>query len=128
MSKVLWNTTRGRVISDYEIRNLNPGGFLEVLDICFDIGCDDNTLPEDSAFRKWVELMLEASVNLGSSLLSIKSIKSHMKDVGFVDVKVTAGCWPINWWAKDPRYKKIGTIYPRTMGGHASNPSSELTC
>lgn len=78
------------------------------MDISFDIRCNDETLHEDSAFARWVALMLEASINLGSSLLSIKSMRTQMEAAGFVDVKETGGCWPTNWWPKDPRFKKTG--------------------
>jgi hypothetical protein len=88
--------------------NLNPGGSVEIQDILFDLRSDDNTLPEDSALKKWSQYMLEASINLGAPLDSILSVKPFLEEVGFVDIQQNASCWPMTWWAKDPRFKKIG--------------------
>jgi len=52
--------------------------------------------------------MLQASINLGLPLDSILSVKALLQEVGFVDVDEKISCWPMTWWAKDPRFKKIG--------------------
>ena len=32
---------------------LAPGGWIELADICFPVQADDDSLPTDSALRKW---------------------------------------------------------------------------
>lgn len=88
--------------------NLNPGGSVEIQDILFDLRSDDNTLPEDSALKQWSQYMLEASIKLGAPLDSILTVKPFLEEVGFVDIQQRASCWPMTWWPKDPRFKKIG--------------------
>ncbi|KIW68781.1 hypothetical protein PV04_04702 [Phialophora macrospora] len=88
--------------------NLTPGGALEVQDISFRLRCDDGSLPQDSAFRRWAGYMLEASINLGCPLDSVDSVRELMIETGFVDVEKRAYCWPMNQWPRDPRLKKIG--------------------
>ncbi|OCT52774.1 hypothetical protein CLCR_10205 [Cladophialophora carrionii] len=84
------------------------GGALEVQDISFRLRCDDGSLPEDSAFRRWAGCMLEASINLGCPLDSVDSVRELMIEIGFVDVEKRAYCWPMNQWPRDSRLKKIG--------------------
>jgi len=88
--------------------NLTPGGVLEVQDISFHLRCDDGSLPQDSAFRRWASYMLEASINLGCPLDSVDSVKELMIEAGFMNVEKKAYCWPMNQWPKNPRLKKIG--------------------
>jgi hypothetical protein len=87
---------------------LNPGGALEVQDISFHLRCDDGSLPQDSAFRKWASYMLEASQNLGCPLDSVDTVRELMIEAGFVDVEKRQYAWPMNQWPKHPRLKKIG--------------------
>ncbi|EXJ92136.1 hypothetical protein A1O3_00686 [Capronia epimyces CBS 606.96] len=88
--------------------NLSPGGFFELQDISFNLRSDDGTLSEDSALAKWAAYMLHASVNVGSPLNSVESVKSLMIDAGFVDVVQHRYYWPQNSWPADPKLKKIG--------------------
>lgn len=88
--------------------NLNPGGSAEIQDIHFDVKSDDGSLHEDAPLRQWSKYMLEASINLGAPLDSILSVKKLLEEVGFVDVQQKVAVWPMTWWAKDPRFKKIG--------------------
>ncbi|OAP61884.1 hypothetical protein AYL99_04087 [Fonsecaea erecta] len=89
--------------------NLAPGAMLEVQDISFHLGCDDGTLPPDSALAKWAAYMLEASRQLGCPLDSVESVREIMIETGFVDVVETPYMWPMSpWKKKDPTLKTIG--------------------
>lgn len=88
--------------------NLNPGGILEIQDVYFDVQSSDGTLAEDSALRMWSKYILEASRNLGAPLDSVLGVKSLLIQAGFQNVQQTVQLWPMTWWPKDPRHKKIG--------------------
>lgn len=88
--------------------NLNPGGWLEIADITFPVGCDDGSLPSDSPLRQWSDFMLQASYNLQRPLDSAKSYASQLSEAGFVNVVEQKFKWPQNPWPKDPRFKEIG--------------------
>ena len=88
--------------------NLNPGGAIEIQDVHFDVGSGDGSLPEDSALRMWSKYMLEASRKLGVPLDSVLSVKAQLIEAGFEDVQQAVQLWPMTWWPKDPRHKKIG--------------------
>ena len=91
-----------------DIRNLNPGGWIEVVDITFPALSDDGTLTPDSPFSKWCNLMIEAANNLGRSLESAKSYKEQLEAVGFKNTVQVVHKWPQNTWPRDHKYKELG--------------------
>ena len=91
-------------------RNLNPGGYIEVVDIRFPMGSDDGTLPLNSALRKWSDGMLESARRLGRYSNSAESYKSQMVTAGFEDVVELVYKWPQNRWPTDPKIKEIGKL------------------
>ncbi|KAL2268072.1 hypothetical protein VTJ83DRAFT_2918 [Remersonia thermophila] len=96
--------------------NLRPGGWLEFADITFPAGCDDGTLPADSAILKWNTLALQAADTIGRSIESGKKYKEQMEEAGFVNVVEKVYKWPINPWPKDARYKEIGAYTEINIG------------
>ncbi|RFU29580.1 hypothetical protein B7463_g6764, partial [Scytalidium lignicola] len=88
--------------------NLSPGGRIEMADIVFPVLCIDNSMPADSALRKWSDYMLEASTKLERPLNSAKQGKRLLRERGFVDVKEEKFIWPMNRWPKDKALKALG--------------------
>jgi hypothetical protein len=43
------------------VRNLTPGGYIELADICFPVQADDESLPAESMLCKWSDLILEGN-------------------------------------------------------------------
>jgi hypothetical protein len=89
-------------------RSLTPGGFIEVVDICFPLETDDNSVPADSALRKWAALVLESTAKLGARMDSAKSYKTQLEAAGFIGVVEVKYKWPQNHWPKNQKYKEIG--------------------
>jgi hypothetical protein len=89
-------------------RNLNPGGYIELADICLPVQADDQSLPVESALSKWSHLMLESSVKAGRPLNSVKSYKSQLETAGFTNVVEVVYKWPQNRWPKDAKLKELG--------------------
>lgn len=83
---------------------------MELVDISFPGRSDDNSFPEDSALKKWSELMLESAKNLGKYANSASFYKQQMIDAGFVDVVETQYLWPTNHWPRDPKLKELGML------------------
>lgn len=89
-------------------RNLAPGGWMEVTDICFPARSDDNSWPPNSALKQWSQLMVESAQVLGRFSNSAVSYKSQMTAVGFENVVEVQLKWPHNRWPKDPKLKELG--------------------
>jgi hypothetical protein len=93
----------------YISRYLTPGGWIEVADLCFPIQVEDDTLPPDSALKKWSDLALEATIKARRPINSAKDYKKQMEEAGFTNIVETKYKWPQNRWPKDPKYKELGT-------------------
>jgi SAM-dependent methyltransferase len=87
---------------------LNPGGYLEVIDGVYPMQCDDGTMKEDSAVKKWADLSLEASIKLGRPVNSALQYKEQFAAAGFVDIVQTEFKWPLNQWPKGKKEKELG--------------------
>ena len=69
--------------------------------------CDDNSLPANSAIKKWVDTIVKASTDAGHPMVAA-SYKSLLEAAGFVNVVDVKYKWPQNRWPKDPKLKEIG--------------------
>lgn len=100
-------------------RNLNPGGWIELLDVHLQLQSDDNSLPADCAAARWGDLMLEAAAKLSRPLDSMTFYKQQLAEVGFTNVTQVLYKWPTNSWPRDARHKEIGALPPPAMAGAA---------
>ncbi|RDW65158.1 hypothetical protein BP5796_09850 [Coleophoma crateriformis] len=85
----------------------NPGGYLEVQDVCLPVRCDDDTL-EGTNLEKYGELLLEGSLKVGVGLDVALTTKKMMEEAGFVDVVEVIYKWPMNKWPANKKMKEIG--------------------
>ena len=90
------------------IRNLNPGGWVELLDPSFPARSDDGTLAPDSPLAKYNELWLEASTKAGSPVNAADNHKQRLIDAGFINVTQVEYKWPIGPWPKEKNAKLLG--------------------
>ncbi|RPA89091.1 S-adenosyl-L-methionine-dependent methyltransferase [Choiromyces venosus 120613-1] len=94
---------------------LKPGAWLEGQECYFYPTTDDSSLPESSAFKRWHNLITEASIRANRRLLTAAKIKGWFEDAGFVDVTETVIKLPNGAWPKDPRLKEIGAHQMNTI-------------
>ena len=90
------------------VRNLEPGGYIELLDPVYPMVSDDGSLSKDSALYRWSSLLNDAATKLGSSLASALSYKKQLTDAGFVNVTESVHKWPMNQWPKLAKHKELG--------------------
>lgn len=91
-------------------RNLKPGGFIELQDSIYPLACDDDTMPEDSAIRRWSTLVNEAFRLNGRPLDTALYYEQQLADAGFVNIHVVHNKIPMNRWPKNQKYKQLGKI------------------
>lgn len=88
--------------------NLNPGGWIEVVDYACEFFSDDDTLQQASNLVKWAALLKKASEKFGKGMDAAKGHKQQLIDAGFKNVREDIYKVPTNPWAKDPRMKELG--------------------
>ncbi|XP_044716440.1 methyltransferase domain-containing protein [Hirsutella rhossiliensis] len=106
--------------------NLNPGGWIELLDVHLQLKSDDGTIPKDCAVAKWGDYMLEAAAKLNRPLDSMTFYKQQLLDVGFTNVTQSLYKWPTNSWPKERKFKEIGIWTYENLGNGASGLSMAL--
>lgn len=84
---------------------------MEVFHPSSDLKSDDDSLPADSAFRKWNGLFISACDLLGASTTNGPEIKNMMADAGFVDIHEDIYKLPNAPWPKDKHLKEIGAYH-----------------
>ncbi|KAH7118582.1 TAM domain methyltransferase [Dactylonectria estremocensis] len=97
--------------------HLTPGGWIEAVDCLFPIESDDGTLNEDQAIMKWINLLIEASTNLGRPLTEAKHHKERLIKAGFENVEQKVFKWPTNPWPRDKKHKEVGLWTLANIGG-----------
>ena len=91
------------------LRNLEPGGWIEIQDYGLPVRSADGTHVGTDLYR-WGELLCAASTRLGRPLGSDCSdhYVTWLRDAGFTDISVRMFMWPSNSWPRDPYMKEIG--------------------
>jgi ubiquinone/menaquinone biosynthesis C-methylase UbiE len=92
-------------------RCLKPGGWFEHHDYDPNVYCDDGSVKPDSAWHQWGPIFLDAGKKTGRTFSVIIDHQNYnwMKDVGFENVEEKRHKLPLGGWAKDPKWKSVGT-------------------
>ncbi|KAH6641660.1 S-adenosyl-L-methionine-dependent methyltransferase [Chaetomium tenue] len=95
---------------DQAYTHLKPGGHLEFHCVTGLLGCDDNTLPKDSALQKLSDAIFESTRVYGTPIDDPTRWKGWFEDRGFDDVTEVVYKMPCSPWPKDQRLKLIGAF------------------
>lgn len=87
--------------------NLEPGGWIEVVDIA-PVTADDDSLKEESALHKWITTLTECSERIGRTFRSASRYKEQLEAQGFENVVEVKFKWPQNRWPRDKKLKELG--------------------
>ncbi|KIV81136.1 hypothetical protein PV11_08580 [Exophiala sideris] len=87
---------------------LQPGGWLEMQELCYPIRCDDGTLSGDCALSEWSRLLLDATVQVGQAANKPVQYEEWMQQAGFVNTRTLVYKWPTNSWPPDGKLKTMG--------------------
>ena len=74
------------------------------------IGCDDDTVADDCALKRWSVLLDQAFRGHGSGLDSSYQYPGQLSEAGFEDIVVVNEKWPTNRWPRERKYKQIGKL------------------
>ncbi|KAL0937649.1 uncharacterized protein CTRU02_207380 [Colletotrichum truncatum] len=88
--------------------NLNPGGYLELIEVDGTGYSTNDSLNKESATERCLDLWRQAAEILGHPFQDIRLFKDIMLEIGFEDIHVREEKWPSNPWPKDPKYKELG--------------------
>jgi hypothetical protein len=88
---------------------LQPGGWFENQEFEVRFGCDDDTLPADSACVRWAELWNEGIEKFGlTGRCYPERMKEQAEAAGFINVTVKYLRMPIGTWPKNKQLRQSG--------------------
>lgn len=91
-------------------RNLNPGGYIEVWDMCLLPQLSEFSVKAPS-FIRWSEMIIDASKKHGRTMDNIKSCKSQLEAAGFENVVEKPYTWPLRLAPNDQCREDLSASY-----------------
>ncbi|KAF4978238.1 hypothetical protein FZEAL_5343 [Fusarium zealandicum] len=91
--------------------NLEPGGWLESIDLMTMWYSDDDSLDPHGPLARWARNLNIASESVNRPLSVAHKMKEWYEEVGFVDVEERVYKIPTNGWPADPYWKDIGKLW-----------------
>lgn len=88
--------------------HLQPGGYMEQLELSVVPKSDDGTVEPGSIFDQWGKISLELGDEFGKTLRTVDEAKAGMEAAGFINVVEHRWKIPIGGWPVDKRFKEIG--------------------
>ena len=98
------------VVSGEKNSNLAPGGWVEFEDYDLQAKGWDHTVKDDDAPIVWDQLLIKACKQIGIEASPGEKLEKWVKEAGFVNVTHRVFKMPMNVWASDPLFKKIGGL------------------
>ncbi|KAH7185114.1 S-adenosyl-L-methionine-dependent methyltransferase [Fusarium flagelliforme] len=89
-------------------KHMQPGGWVESLELWGTSKSDDGTLKPDSPAHKWVEVFKEIEKITGKSFFWDDKMAQSISDAGFVNVQGRRIKVPVGTWPKDKTLKQWG--------------------
>lgn len=95
--------------------NLEPGGWLELLDICHPFGMESptgkiNTSSSVSDFVRYGQVAERCWALNGLDYRATGKHVIRMQELGFLDIQETEIRWPLGTWPEDEARKHIGNL------------------
>ncbi|KAK1850014.1 methyltransferase domain-containing protein [Colletotrichum chrysophilum] len=95
--------------------NLNPGGWLELVEVDITPLSDDGTLRPEHSVSRTARLLQQASTLYGRPYQDVKELKSIVMEAGFTDVTLLHFKWPTNTWPREIRHKELGVWHNENL-------------
>ncbi|KGO40325.1 hypothetical protein PEX1_062550 [Penicillium expansum] len=89
---------------------LEPGGWIEQVEIDVRVYSDDGTLKKEHQLYGWGAMFIRCSERAGRSLRTNETMRSAIEEAGFVDVHEKRYKIPIGPWARDLTLKEAGHL------------------
>lgn len=98
------------IICYFHYRALEPGGWIEQMELDVRVYSDDGTLKKEHQLWGWGDMFIRCSERAGRSLRTHETMRSAIEKAGFVDVHEEKYKIPIGSWPKDKLLKEAGHL------------------
>ncbi|KAJ6007523.1 hypothetical protein N7540_011499 [Penicillium herquei] len=90
--------------------HMQPGGWIEQLEMSCFLECDDESMAEDSILRTWGPRLTKAADRSGRRFGIMHTMRDSIARAGFTDIHVKEYKLPVGPWPRDKRLKEIGSV------------------
>ena len=91
--------------------HLEPGGWLELLDVCHPFRAEDPAADDcSSEFIKWGHLAEKCWAMNGLDYRTTTKHVERLRNLGFVDVHEEERTWPLGTWSESEHDRRIGEL------------------
>ncbi|KAF3011295.1 hypothetical protein E8E15_002626 [Penicillium rubens] len=89
---------------------LEPGGWIEQMELDVRVYSDDGTLKKEHLLFEWGPMFVRLAERAGRSLQTHETMRNAIEKAGFVDVYEEKYKIPLGPWPKDPLLKEAGYL------------------
>lgn len=93
------------------VRNLRPGGWVELQDVDGEIHSDDNTVPPDWPLARFLAVVDEGFALFKTDMHAARRGGDLLASAGFVDIHHFELKLPYGTWPADPVQRIVGSMY-----------------
>ncbi|EYE97607.1 class I SAM-dependent methyltransferase [Aspergillus ruber CBS 135680] len=90
-------------------RVLKPGGWVQVVEIYFNVQSDNGSITEEHGLRQWSARFMRSLEDTKDLRVGTR-LKALMMGAGLVDIDVRMIPLPLSAWSGDPRMREIGMV------------------
>ncbi|OBT98479.1 hypothetical protein VE01_03534 [Pseudogymnoascus verrucosus] len=90
--------------------NLQPGGWIEQVELDVRVMSDDGSLKPDSLLAGWGQTFLDCASDAGRPLNTQTTMRDSIAAAGFTEIREKLYKCPIGEWPKHPVYKDAGRV------------------
>ena len=90
--------------------HLKPGGYIELQDLCFPLGCQDSEASRSSKTLLFNNLCLDMAKQMGLDLQAPLKWHEQLLSAGFSEIHMQWYNWPVGPWAKHKKQKVLGKL------------------
>ncbi|KFY49318.1 hypothetical protein V496_10102 [Pseudogymnoascus sp. VKM F-4515 (FW-2607)] len=90
--------------------NLQPGGWIEQVELDVRVMSDDGSLKPDSLLAGWGQTFLDCAAHAGRPLDTQLTMRDSIAAAGFTEIREKLYKCPIGEWPKHPVYKDAGRV------------------
>ncbi|OBT62535.1 hypothetical protein VE03_07387 [Pseudogymnoascus sp. 23342-1-I1] len=90
--------------------NLQPGGWIEQVELDVRVMSDDGSLKPDSLLAGWGQTFLDCAAHAGRPLDTQLTMRDSIAAAGFTEIREKLYKCPIGEWPKHPIYKDAGRV------------------
>ncbi|KLJ05733.1 hypothetical protein EMPG_10823 [Blastomyces silverae] len=97
-----------RYIRDIK-RTLRPGGWVQMVEMYFNVQSDNGTITNDHALRQWSSKYARGIEDVKDPRVAM-NLGNHLTSAGFINIETTLINVPLAPWPNDPRMREIGRM------------------